>query len=292
MNTVIERIEKNGKTRLIESYPAGSLNWLNQRKEGIGGSDISSCLGKSPYKSGYTLWAEKSGYLQDREPSPLMRTGQILEPAILQLFKENHLNLSTHSGNLTFASTENNRFRANPDAIVENEFGDMSILEIKYTTRYWKELPENYVMQVMWYQYVTGLHNTAILAALTPYGYSEYSIDYDPELVEQMKQAALTMLSWIDLGTEPGLEGSENTLETVRSMIELDEEQEIELDAELYKSLMHASDMLDFWQKMLNLRKSEVIRAMQGAKYGNVEGTHVVSLRQRGQGLPYLHIER
>lgn len=291
MNTHIQRIEAIGKCKLIGTHPAGSTEWLEQRRQGIGGSDIGVVLNESPYKSQYSLYVDKLTPQHATPATGLMRIGQILEPAIIELLKENHLNLSIHTGNLTFASLEDDRFRANPDAIAENEFGDMFIIEIKYTTKYWgKELPEHYRLQVLWYMYVTGLHNEAIVGVLTPFGYDEFGVTYDPEQVELMKQAALTFLSWVENETPPALDGSESTLEATRRRYEIEEELEAEINPETYEQLLNAQEMADFWKGMLNLRKSEIMHQMQGAKYGLVDGQAVVSLRQRGEGLPYLQI--
>lgn len=291
MNTHIERIEAIGKCKLIGTHPAGSQEWLEQRREGIGGSEIAVLLNKSPYKSQYSLYVDKLTPKAAEPATWLMRVGQVLEPAILQLLKETHLDLSIHSGNLTFASLEDSRFRANPDAIAETEFGDMHIVEIKYSTRYWNDgLPEHYRLQVLWYMFVTGLHNDAIVGALTPFGYGEYLVEYDPEQVEVMKQAALKFLGWVENRTPPALDGSESTLEAVRSEHRIDEEQEKEINPETYEQLIHATEMSEFWKGMTNLRKSEIMRELQGSKYGLVNGEVVVQLRQRGEGLPYLQI--
>lgn len=37
--------------------------WLELRKAYIGGSEAGAIIGMNPYKSAYTLWAEKTGRL-------------------------------------------------------------------------------------------------------------------------------------------------------------------------------------------------------------------------------------
>ena len=41
--------------------------WLSLRKNYIGGSDAGAVLGMNPYKSAYSLWAEKSGKIEGFE---------------------------------------------------------------------------------------------------------------------------------------------------------------------------------------------------------------------------------
>ena len=291
MNTLISRLEANGKTKQVGTHAPGSLDWHAQRSKSIGGSDIAAIMRRSPWSSPFTLYHEKINPAL-KEPSFLMRTGQILEPAIIDLFIEQHPDLDVYPNVGTFASTEQLGFHANPDAIVETQFGDMHILEIKYSTRYWRDgLPEHYKLQVLWYQYVTGLHNDAIVAALTPYGYSEYRVQYDPELVEQMKSEAGEFLTRLYNYVAPEVDGSEADLETRRGLTTIDEENEVELDETLWESLVRAMDMQALWTGTVNLCKNEILEKMNNAKYGYVNGELVVSLRKRGEGKPYLHIE-
>ena len=41
--------------------------WLSLRKGYIGGSDAGAVLGMNPYKSAYSLWAEKTGKIPEFE---------------------------------------------------------------------------------------------------------------------------------------------------------------------------------------------------------------------------------
>lgn len=292
MNTLISRLEANGKTKQVGTHAPGSLDWHAQRSKSIGGSDIAAIMRRSPWATPYTLYHEKINPAV-KEPSFLMRTGQLLEPAILDIFIEQHPDLDVYPNVGTFASTEQLGYHANPDAIIENQFGDMRILEIKYSTRYWKDgVPENYRLQVLWYMYVTGLHNDAYLAALTPYGYQEYIIEYDPGLVGEMKDAASEFLTRLYNYVEPDFDSSEGSLQTMRSLITVDEELDRELDKDKVAQLRHADAQCEFWAEQLRIRKQEVMKELAGAKYGYLDGEHVVTLKQRGSNPPYLQLEK
>lgn len=51
----------------VVDFTQGSDEWLEWRRSGIGGSDISVLMGTNPYKTPYALWEEKCGY-KDSEP--------------------------------------------------------------------------------------------------------------------------------------------------------------------------------------------------------------------------------
>jgi hypothetical protein len=48
--------------------------------------------------------------------------------------------------------------------------------------------------------------------------------------------------------------------------------------------------MQKVWEQQVNLRKSGILKAMQGNKYGRVDGESVVMLQARGEGKPFLKI--
>jgi putative phage-type endonuclease len=284
-----ERITKIGIGHLHAQHASNSPEWLADRQDAIGGSDIGVICGKSPYKSAVTLWAQRLGYLDTDQVNAKMIIGTIIEPSIIALFELEHPELKVHKAH-TWAMNSNSRFRANPDGFIENEFGDCSILEIKYTSQHWASLPEHYRYQVIWYQTVTGLHNPAIVAALTPSGYEEFEVLFDADLSQRMLDSAEEFLQCLDQERTPNWDGSESTLETVRALHPDIRDEEILIDSDTYSQLCNALDMQEFWQQQVNLRKVEVMNQLNGAKWGYVEGKQVVSLRARGEGKPYLHL--
>lgn len=43
--------------------------WLESRKKGVGGSDVSTIMGLNKYKTSYQLWMEKTGRMQPEDIS-------------------------------------------------------------------------------------------------------------------------------------------------------------------------------------------------------------------------------
>ena len=289
--TVITRISKIGKATLISNAESGSDEWHQHRANSIGGSDVASIMNVSPYRSALTLWAQKKQLIGEQLVNQAMLLGNFLEAGIVDAFRANHPDLTVTAPGGTWESLENSRFHANPDGFIENEFGDASVLEIKFTTQYWKELPEHYRYQVLWYMYVTGLHNDAIVCAVTGGGYREFIVQYDQSLMQDVKERVEGFLELLDTDTEPELDGSESTLETVREMTR-PEDEEVELDEDAVRKLFDADQMLSVWQTQLNIRKAEVLKLIQGKRWGYVNGISVVSLQQRGEGKPFLKLER
>ena len=292
MNGIYQRVAKIGKAKLIGVHPSGSEAWLEQRKHTIGGSDIAPILNKSPWTSAYTLWARKTGRIAEQVSNDRMQLGNLFEPAIVEMYKLQHDHLTVHYPAHTWESLKNPRFHANPDGFVENDYGDTSILEIKYTSQYWKELPEQYRLQVLWYQHVTGLTNDAVVAVVSPQGYREFPVIYDFVEALTIESKVIAFLAYVDTQVEPELDASESTYEAIRDVYSDTQDTEIQIDPNDFESLLTAVAQADTWAGLVRLRKAQIIRSMQGSIYGLIDNERVVSLRTRGEGKPYLVIEK
>ena len=62
--------------------------WLALRKQlGVGGSDAGAVIGLNPFKSAYTLWAEKTGRIPEFEGNLTTEAGSYLEEFVAKLFE-------------------------------------------------------------------------------------------------------------------------------------------------------------------------------------------------------------
>lgn len=290
MDKIAERIEAIGAAQLIGTHPSGSAAWMQQRQESIGGSDIAPILNLSPFKSCLTLWYEKAGALEQPEPTMRMRLGNYLEEGIIKAYADDNPNLMIYYGNWTFESTENSKFHANPDAFIEDKLGNLSILEIKHTGRYWTELPEYYRYQVLWYMYVTGLKNPAMVVAVTGGDLKQFIVEWDETLMTYVKDAVGAFLKLLDMGEPPDHDGSDSTYQTIRDLSP--DIEEIEYELECATELLAAKQIYDAAEENLQKYKAKALDEMQGAKIGTFQGVPIVQLQQRGAGKPYLTFTR
>lgn len=66
--------------------------WREWRSQGIGASDAAVIMNRSPYKTPWRWWAEKTGWVvtPTLDKHPLIRAGIRQEPAALQCFEDKH----------------------------------------------------------------------------------------------------------------------------------------------------------------------------------------------------------
>ena len=276
----------------LGNFENNSPEWheLRNTKGVISGSEIGAILGLSPFTSAITLWAEKTGRIErDFVGNTAMRLGQLVEPAIRQLYVEQHPDHVVEEVG-TYASIHASWMHANPDGVCVDETGQGYILEIKHTATYWDDVPEHYKAQVFWYMFVFGL-NKAVFAVVNAGRYKEYEVLWDEfewsviqQQVEKFRQHVLDNL-------QPDWDGSESTFETTRKLspdVEIRDEELGTLGIEL----INAQTDFDKAEEHLREMKSRTIGALNGAKFGSVDGLVVVQLSQRAGGIPYLTIKK
>lgn len=288
-----DKIEQILNTAIsLGNFENNSPEWheLRNQRGVISGSEIGTILGLSPWNSAISLWAEKTGKVErPAVGNTAMRLGQLVEPAIRQLYEESHPNhVVVEVG--TYAAKDFDWMHANPDAICVDENGEGYILEIKHTATYWDSIPEHYKAQVFWYMYVFGLKR-AVFAVVNAGRYKEYELVWDDFEFDAMFQAVKRFRQSVLDDVQPDWDGSESTYETVRKLSPNVESRDEELGT-LGIELMNAQTDFDKAETHLREMKSRVIGALNGAKNGCIDGQVVVTLSQRSGNAPYLTIKK
>ena len=277
---------------LLGDFANGSQEWHDLRNEpgAVGGSDIAAITGLSAWESAITKWAKKTGQIPDEvTPNMSMKLGTKLEAPILDLFADEHPELEIYETG-TWANKENPWARSNPDGLYKTADGEWGIVEVKFSRDYWSGVPQAYRAQVLWYMRVFGIKQ-AKLVALAGSSYMEFDIEWDEFEAETLWDAAVRFRqACLDMKM-PYWDGSNSTLETVRALSPGISDTEVDLDDLGMHYINSVTDFEKANTKMTEL-KARVIQAMDGAKRGLVYGEHLLSLRSRAGGAPYLHHER
>lgn len=280
------------KAIFLGNFENNSPEWHELRNQVgvISGSEIGAILGLSPFTSAITLWATKTGRLETEPVGNLaMRLGQLVEPAIRDLYKEQHPTHSVFEVG-TYADKNNPWMHANPDGICFDENDEPYILEIKHTATYWDSVPEHYKAQVFWYMSIFRIKK-AVFAVVNAGRYKEYEVIWDQFEWESILQQVNKFRKCILEDYQPDWDGSESTFETIRSLspdIEARDEELGQLGIELF----HAQIKLDEAEAHLREMKSRTISALNGAKNGTIDGVVICTLSQRSGGAPFLTIKK
>ena len=197
--------------------------WLRNREDGIGSSEVATVLGVNPYQTPYQLWLLKTGRIKaDERENFLMKAGHYLEDAIsrfcadeagLEIIKSSSSEFIVVNKEKEFLRVSPDRFAFPVDARHTKE--NKVIIECKSTQNPVdkEDISKYWFTQVSYQLGVTEL-NRAYIAWLTQGRSFDYKvINFDPDffafIVEEVERF------WVDCiigGMEPALSNLSDVL--------------------------------------------------------------------------------
>lgn len=196
--------------------------WLNIRSKYIGGSDAGAVIGMNPYKSAYSLWAEKTGKMPGFEGNITTRVGAYLEAMVADLFEE-ETGKKVRRKNRTLVNELYPFACANLDRVV---VGEKAFLEIKTTNsiplmkslRNSEEFPEAYYAQVVHYLAVTGLERAYLAVLINCREFKVYELERDQAEIDALMQAEADFWKLVQDDTPPAVDGSDSTSDALKTI--------------------------------------------------------------------------
>lgn len=134
--------------------------WLEARKNYIGGSDASAVIGMNPYKNNVELWREKTGQVipEDISGKPYVKYGHDAEPLLRELFRLDFPEYEVfYEENNMFTNDKYPWGHFSADGWLKDQNGRRGILEIKTTEilqsmqkeKWNHRIPDNYYAQIL-----------------------------------------------------------------------------------------------------------------------------------------------
>ena len=196
--------------------------WLSIRNGYIGGSDASAVIGMNPYKSRYTLWAEKTGKIPQFEGNITTRVGAYLEQLVADMFEE-ETGKKVRKKNRTMVNEDYPFACANVDRLV---VGEKAVLEIKTTNsiplmrtlRNSDEFPDAYYAQCVHYLAVTGLDKVYLAALINCREFKVYELERDQAEIDALMKAEKDFWNLVETNTPPDADGEASTTETLTTL--------------------------------------------------------------------------
>ena len=179
------------------------------RHEYIGGSDIAAIMGMSRWKTPLKLWTEKTQKL----PAPDLSNVEAVEMGVrLEQFVADLFSVKTgknvRRAPKLYAHPIYPYMVAHVDRLVT---GTDELLECKTCSVFKKDewenddIPQEYILQVMWYLGITGrkIGHIAVLIGGQSFKYKQ--IEFDQELFDQMVEAAKEFWEHVQNDTPPAI---------------------------------------------------------------------------------------
>ena len=198
---------------------ANKEEWLKLRKElGIGGSDAGAVIGFNPYKSAYTLFAEKTGKVPEFEGNLTTEVGSFLEEFVAQMFTK-ETGKKVRRKNRILVNEDYPFAFADVDRMV---VGEDSILEIKTTNSFpimkqarKGEFPEQYYAQVVHYLAVTGAKKAYLAVLIECRDFKIFELERDEEEINALMNAEKDFWDLVQNDTPPTADCLKSTSDTL-----------------------------------------------------------------------------
>lgn len=208
----------------IATY-ANREEWLEARRQVLGGSDVAALFRCNPYKSEYELWAEKSGLLDsNRQEHEAMYWGLALEGPIADRYQEVTSRKLQRLGFTIFRAEECDYLGTTPDAeVVTSERNEPGLVSIKNVTAYklgdWEdEPPEHYQIQLQAELAATGARWGSFAVLIGGNRFHWLDVERNDAFIELLFERVREFKARVDEKRPPEVDGSERTTEALRRL--------------------------------------------------------------------------
>jgi putative phage-type endonuclease len=261
--------------------------WLELRRNGIGGSDASAVCGINRWKSPVELWMEKIGQMPYQEAGEAAYWGTILESLVKEEFTK-RTGIEITPVNQFLQSEEHPFMLANVDGECEHPIYGKCLFEAKTSSAYradeWGEnIPDEYVLQVQHYLAVTGYKGCYIAVLIGGNSFRWKFLERDEELIAMLVQLEGQFWQHVRDNTPPPLDGSDASAEYLRLRFPNSvPRSEIELPEAAIALIGQYEDASE-QEKHHAERKQEaenLLKQMMGENEAGSVGGHVVTWKQ------------
>ncbi len=192
--------------KLILPADASRQDWLNTRRNYLGGSDMAEISGASNFSTPFQIWQDKTSTEDPvEEEKDIFWFGQEVEPLLAARFTVDTGIATRNVG--TYQSKEHPWAMANPDRLT----ADGGVLEIKTTGIYtdkakdWKagEVPDNAYVQTQYYLGVTGRSHAWFIALVDRTPHIIGPVDRDEELIAELMATGTEFWAYVESNTPP-----------------------------------------------------------------------------------------
>lgn len=164
--------------------------WLQLRKQGIGGSDAGAVCGVNPYRSAFNVYHDKiSEEPPEAEDNEHMRQGRDLEDYCARRFSE-ATGLKVHRTNYLYRHETHGFMIADLDRVI---VGENAGLECKTASAWsadkWKSVdtvPEAYILQCQHYMAVMGYDSMYLACVVLGTDFTYFKINRNEELIANL----------------------------------------------------------------------------------------------------------
>ena len=179
--------------------------WLEERRKGIGGSDIAAIMGMSPWKTAYQVYREKRKEVEDWSGNEATDWGTRMEPALRQFYSDTTGKEVRVPGKILYHK-DYPFLLANLDGFTD----DRRVVELKtskigvgFGEPGTNQVPDTYALQVQHYMLVTGFPVADVVVSIGGSPPVIYEVKEDLEIQGMIISAASEFWRRVEAGDPP-----------------------------------------------------------------------------------------
>ena len=191
--------------------------WLQIRKERIGGSEAGAIIGLSEYATAVSVWADKKGITPAKADNEAMRQGRDLEQYVADRFTEATGKKVRRENNI-LVNPDYPFAHANVDRVI---IGEDALLECKTTsvlnTKLFRgtEFPDKYYAQCVHYLAVTGCRKIYLAVLILGNDFKVYELERDEAEIASLMAAEKEFYGYLQSDEIPPVDGLKPTTDAL-----------------------------------------------------------------------------
>lgn len=269
--------------------------WLAERRSGVGASDVAAIMGRSPWASPYSIWADKVGLVPldaDDGATRDQELGRHLEPLVAQWFEEDtglvvagEQTVVRRPGTPWFATVDGFVVEAERCSIADA----LGVFEAKKTDDRLDEWeagpPEHYVIQANWAMYCAGLGHAWLAALHLAFGHPVlriYELGADLDLQRDAVAAVEEFWGYVERREPPPADAHRATTAALGEVYSDPDDGAVELGPDLADVVVELRDLKarrEILDEAVAERENTLRQALGEHPNGRVGGRLAVSWR-------------
>lgn len=262
--------------------------WLEERRKSIGGSDAAAIVGMSSWATPYTVWADKTGRIPDKEDSEAMRQGRDLEAYVASRFCEaTGKKVRIHSDLI-----RNPDFPFAHGTIDRKVVGERAGLECKTTSALnlkrfsGGEFPANYYAQCVHYLAVTGWDRWYLAVCVLGREFLIFSIERDEDEINALMNAERSFWeTYVVPDVPPPVDGLDPTGDAIRTIYaETKEGGSVDLFGreQMLREYMATEELIASYKKENEIRRQQLMEDL-GENERGTSGRYTVTWKKQSR---------
>ncbi len=266
--------------------------WLEERRKGIGASDVGAILGISPYQTPLGLYLEKRGELEGTRETDETAFGHRFEAAVLDEFEARTGKKLWRTKEIIFRHPLFDFICCTPDALIESDTVEDTIeavVEAKTSMSFhrsqWEDGPPLWIeAQVQHQMLVTRATMAYVPTFFDDRHFEIFEIPRDEDLIGDLIEIESEFWERVQSGTPP--EVTSQDTEILRRWFPSAIESAVDLELahlEMIKRCVELGPIIKSYEDELSYLKAQLMKALGENEAGLFDGEKVVTWKEQGR---------